>query len=83
MGGRWLELWLQKTGRAEPEDLSGVLAVQLGTHTEALNLLWFDRPDLGPITGYAAQISASQETVEFSSRRISRQTRRSVGASPS
>jgi predicted phage-related endonuclease len=43
MSGRWLELWLQKTGRAEPEDLSGILAVQLGTHTEALNLLWFER----------------------------------------
>jgi predicted phage-related endonuclease len=43
MSGQWLELWLIKTGRAESEDLSGVLAVQLGTHTEALNLNWFER----------------------------------------
>ncbi len=43
MNGRWLELWLEKTGRAEPEDLSEVLAVQLGLHTEALNLQWFER----------------------------------------
>jgi putative phage-type endonuclease len=43
MSGQWRELWLEKTGRAEPEDLSGVLAVALGTCTEALNLLWFER----------------------------------------
>jgi predicted phage-related endonuclease len=43
ISGRWLELWEEKTGRREPEDLSGVLAVQLGLHTEALNLAWFER----------------------------------------
>jgi predicted phage-related endonuclease len=43
MSGRWLELWLEKTGRSEPEDLYGVLAVQMGLHTEALNLYWFER----------------------------------------
>jgi predicted phage-related endonuclease len=43
MSGRWLELWLVKTGRAEPEDLSGVLAVQMGVVTEDLNLAWFER----------------------------------------
>ena len=43
MEGRWHHLWLDKTGRVEPEDLSGNLAVQLGLHTEALNLEWFER----------------------------------------
>jgi hypothetical protein len=48
MSGRWLELWLVKTGRAEDADLSDVLAVQIGTHTETLNLAWFERQ-----TGYS------------------------------
>ncbi len=34
-------LWLEKTGRAEPEDLSGVLAVQMGSFTEPLNAYWY------------------------------------------
>lgn len=40
--GRWHELWLQKTSRAQPDDLSGVWAVQLGIQTEALNLRWYE-----------------------------------------
>lgn len=43
MEGRWHHLWLEKTGRVEAEDLSGNLAVQLGLHTEQLNLDWFER----------------------------------------
>lgn len=43
MDGAWYKLWLEKTGRADPDDLSGVLAVQMGLHTEALNLWWFER----------------------------------------
>jgi predicted phage-related endonuclease len=49
MSGRWTELWEIKTGSVEPEDLSGVLPVQLGLHTEELNLCWFERE-----TGYQA-----------------------------
>ena len=41
MQGNWLELWQVKTGRVEPEDLSGNIAVQLGIHTEQFNLDWF------------------------------------------
>ena len=37
----WHGLWLIKTGREEPEDLSGALPVQLGIHTEPFNLEWF------------------------------------------
>ncbi len=46
--GLWYDLWLEKTGRAEPEDLSWVLPVQIGIVTEPLNLTFFehatDRP---------------------------------------
>ena len=38
-----LRLWREKRGEVEPEDLSGNLIVQLGTATEDLNRLWFER----------------------------------------
>lgn len=37
----WLELYDLKRGNTEPEDLSDVLAVQMGTVTEELNRQWF------------------------------------------
>lgn len=39
--GEWYELWLDKTGRKEPEDLSRVLAVQMGNATEEFNAYWY------------------------------------------
>jgi len=42
VSGMWHELWLEKTGRAEPEDLTWVLPVQLGILTEPLNLAFFE-----------------------------------------
>ena len=41
--GDWWSLWMEKTGRAPGEDLSSVWAVQLGSHTESLNLDWYER----------------------------------------
>src|SRR4051794_37252209 len=38
-----LRLWREKRGEIEPEDLSGNLIVQLGTATEHLNRLWYER----------------------------------------
>jgi predicted phage-related endonuclease len=38
-----LRLWREKRGEAEPEDLSGNLIVQLGTVTEELNRVWYER----------------------------------------
>src|SRR5450432_241529 len=38
-----LRLWREKRGEAEPEDLSDVLIVQLGTVTEDLNRRWYER----------------------------------------
>src|SRR5882724_7747304 len=43
-----VQLWREKRGEADPEDLSNVLIVQLGTVTEDLNRRWYERN-----TGYA------------------------------
>lgn len=41
MRGEWHDLWLQKTGQIEPEDLSHKFNVQLGLATEDFNIKWF------------------------------------------
>ncbi|MDR6304560.1 putative phage-related endonuclease [Nitrobacter vulgaris] len=41
--GKLIRLWREKRGEIEPEDLSDVLVVQLGTVTEDLNRRWFER----------------------------------------
>jgi predicted phage-related endonuclease len=41
--GALLRLWQEKRGKAEPEDLSGNLIVQLGSVTEPLNRRWYER----------------------------------------
>jgi predicted phage-related endonuclease len=38
-----VQLWREKRGEAEPEDLSGNLLVQLGKATEELNRGWYER----------------------------------------
>src|SRR5215475_13629286 len=38
-----IRLWREKRGDAQPEDLSGNLVVQLGTATEELNRVWYER----------------------------------------
>ena len=43
MRGQGVELWREKKGLQKPEDLSGVLRVQLGVVTEAFNLRWWQR----------------------------------------
>lgn len=50
MRGDWHDLWLVKTGRKEPDDLSGQFNVQLGNETEAFNLEWLKKQ-----TGYKYQ----------------------------
>lgn len=37
------DLWRRKRGEAPDDDLSDVLAVQMGSFTEPLNLYWFER----------------------------------------
>lgn len=41
--GEWLALWMEKTGRAEPVDLSENFQVQLGIYTEPFHLNWIKR----------------------------------------
>ena len=43
MKGEIYELWLEKTGRKLPDDLSDNLLVQLGTFTEPFNRYWFEK----------------------------------------
>ena len=43
MRGDWHTLWLEKTKRQEPEDLSWNLPVQIGLHTETVNRLFFEK----------------------------------------
>jgi hypothetical protein len=38
-----VRLWREKRGEADPEDLSRNLIVQLGTVTEELNRVWYER----------------------------------------
>src|SRR5262245_17995767 len=38
-----IQLWREKRGEAQPEDLSGNLIVQLGATTEDLNRCWYER----------------------------------------
>jgi predicted phage-related endonuclease len=51
-----LQLWLEKRGEAEPEDLSGNLIVQLGLVTEPLNRQWFERNTGQVITEVQRQV---------------------------
>lgn len=44
-------LWMEKTGQAEPEDLSGVLPVQMGSYTEPFNVAWFEQTTGMKVTG--------------------------------
>ena len=43
MKGDWHDLWLIKTGRKEPDDLSDVFRVNLGVATEDFHIDWFSR----------------------------------------
>lgn len=39
--GEWKDIWLEKIGKIERKDLSGVLPVQLGIFTEEFNRRWY------------------------------------------
>ncbi|QJE72853.1 YqaJ viral recombinase family protein [Aerophototrophica crusticola] len=43
MAGDWHQLWLEKTGRVEPDNLDFVPAVQIGIVTEALHPKFWER----------------------------------------
>lgn len=49
--GSWHELWQEKTGATEPADLSDVLPVQMGVHTEPFNIQWFEKQTGSKVDG--------------------------------
>src|SRR4051794_11535548 len=54
--GALVRLWREKRGEEEPEDLSDNLIVQLGTVTEELNRLWYERTSGNAITQVQRQV---------------------------
>jgi len=62
MGGNeaaLIQLWREKRGEVEPEDLSGNLVVQLGAATEALNRSWYERNTSRRITDVQSRVKHS------------------------
>lgn len=53
-------LWQEKRGEAEPEDLSGKLAVMLGCWTEEFNRRWFERLSGRTIVASGRALTCSQ-----------------------
>ena len=53
---RILQLWKEKRGEAESEDLSDVLQVQLGSWTEAFNRSWFNKKTKRTVTNGGDQM---------------------------
>jgi predicted phage-related endonuclease len=54
-----IQLWHEKRGEAEPEDLSGNLIVQLGAATEGLNRSWYERNTGRHVTGVQRKVKHS------------------------
>jgi predicted phage-related endonuclease len=54
-----IQLWREKRGEAEPEDLSGNLVVQLGAATEELNRTWYERNTGRRVTDVQRQVKHS------------------------
>jgi predicted phage-related endonuclease len=52
---RILQLWEEKTGKRQPENLDDVLPVQMGLWTEALNLAWYERQTGNIVNGRRLQ----------------------------
>jgi len=52
---RILHLWKLKRGEAQEEDLSGNLAVQMGSFTEPLNVQWFEKMSGRKVTNMGEQ----------------------------
>ena len=65
MQGDWYELWLEKTGQAEPKDLSDQFNVQLGTYTEDFNLAWFEHMYGLPILAWQHEVEKKIEGIPF------------------
>jgi predicted phage-related endonuclease len=54
-----MQLWREKRGEAEPEDLSGNLVIRLGAATEELNRSWYERNTGRHITDIQRKVTHS------------------------
>ena len=63
MQGDWYDLWMVKTGRAEPADLSDNIAVQLGTWTESFNLNWFEKEHKCVLNNHQYELEKNQGAI--------------------
>lgn len=57
---RILRLWREKRGEIEPEDLSNVLPVRMGSFTEAFNIQWFEEQTGKIVTNNGNQRKSSE-----------------------
>src|SRR5262245_51665510 len=74
-----VRLWREKRGEFEPEDLSGNLVVQLGTATEELNRMWYERNTGRRVTeGPAPRQAFSNSLDDGNPRRCGGRDRRSL-----
>lgn len=60
MNNDWHDLYLEKTGQKEPDDLSDIFKVQLGILTEELHINWFKKQ-----TGFAVQPGLRKSKEDF------------------
>jgi predicted phage-related endonuclease len=63
MGGdaeRIIRLWKEKRGELEPEDLSRVLPVRMGSFTEDFNITWFEEETGKIVTRQGEQIISAE-----------------------
>lgn len=60
MSDNWLPLWLEKTGKAEPEDLSDKFAPMLGHVTETFNLYWYEKVTGRDLTQLGASLASDR-----------------------
>ena len=56
----WHSLWMEKTGRKQPEDLSLIFQVQLGLITEEFNLHWLEQDTGWEIVPYAKAFTSKE-----------------------
>jgi predicted phage-related endonuclease len=54
------QLWLEKRGEAQPEDLSDKLAVMLGCWSEPFNRLWYEKLTANPVTRIGQTMVSSE-----------------------
>ncbi|MBI1425811.1 MAG: endonuclease [Gammaproteobacteria bacterium] len=57
---RIYNLWLEKTGQKESEDLSGILPVIMGQFTEPLNIFWYEKQTGRAVTDEQLQVKHPQ-----------------------